>query len=131
MGQIERREGFPFSKPLSILFSKPNSIQIQILFQIYFSRWELLEGFQYWTFANFWKFFIFQFSFSFLFFISKPFSNSFSKAFWIHFEFWIQPPIVINQMHWHVCKSKFLLLMINFNIMKNILFPIFYVHKNS
>ena len=34
-------------------------------------------------------------------------------------------------MHWHVCTTMLLLLMINFNIMKNILFLIFYEHKNS
>ena len=32
-------------------------------------------------------------------------------------------------MHRHVCTTKLLHLMMNFNIMKNILFPIFHEHK--
>ena len=79
-------------------------------------------------FYNFLNSFIFLIFFS---FISKLFLNSFSKAFWIHFEFEIQPLIKINQMHRHVCTTMWQLLMMNFNIMKNILFPLFHVHKNS
>ena len=34
-------------------------------------------------------------------------------------------------MHRHVCTSMLLLFMMNFNLIKNILFPIFHVHRNS
>ena len=59
------------------------------------------------------------------------FHSHFQIHFQKHYEFWIQPLIAIDQMHRHVCTSMLLLLMLNFNIMKNILFPIFHVHKNS
>ena len=132
-GQIERREDFSFPKSFSIFFNT-NSNMIQIKFKYSFKYtfqdenfWEVSKTELLQTFENS---FIFQFSFSFLFF-SEPFSNLFSKAIWIYFEFWIQSLIAINQMHCHVCTPILLLLMINFNIMKNILFPIFHVHKNS
>ena len=84
------------------------------------SKTELLQ-----TFENS---FIFQFSFSFFSFTSKPFLIYFQKQFK---QFWIliQTTQAINQMHRHVCTTMLLLLMMNFNIMKNILFPIFHEYK--
>ena len=122
-----------FSK-FQILFYFPNSNVNQNKFKHCFkhtfqndhfwevSKTELLQTFE--TLFNFSNSLLFFFSF-----ISKPFSNSFSKAFWIHFEFWIQPLIAIDQMHRHVCTSMLLLLIMNFNLMK-FLFPyISWAHK--
>ena len=87
-GQIESREDFLFSKSFSILFSKPisimNQMQIQIEFQIYFSTQIKMGNFGRLPKINFTTLlnsFIFQFSFSFISFTSKPFLISFSKAF--------------------------------------------------
>ena len=87
-GQIESREDFLFSKSFSILFSKPisimNQMQIQIEFQIHFSTQIKMGNFGRLPKINFTTLlnsFIFQFSFSFFSFTSKPFLISFSKAF--------------------------------------------------
>ena len=83
LGQIERREDFPFSKSFSILFSKPNLImnqlQIQIEFQIYFSTQIKIGNFDKFfknKFYNFLNSFIFKFTF-------LLFQSQFQK----HFEF--------------------------------------------
>ena len=79
LGQIERRDDFPFSKSFSILFLKPNSIyepnQIQIEFQIYFSTQLKMRNFGEFSknkFYNFLNSFIFKFS-------SKSKSNHFES----------------------------------------------------
>ena len=69
----------------------------------------------------------FIFPFSFLLFQSL-FSNSFSKNS-NHFEFESKSLNQINQMHRHVCSTMLLHPRMSFNIMKNIIFPIFHEHQ--
>ena len=67
------------------------------------------------------------FSFSFI-------SNVFQIHFQLHlnhFEFWSIPLTSINQMHQHICTTMLLHPIMNFNLIKNIIFPMFHEHKNS
>jgi hypothetical protein len=48
-----------------------------------------------------------------------------------HFKFWLNPLSTIKSMHQHECTTTLLFSMMNFNLMKNIISPMFHEHEKS